>query len=117
VTEAAATIVDEIASLLAEPEPGTARPSLASIEYTLTSGYARALELEAERWRLDRRIGEVTSLLAASDGDGDAGAEELAALTARASTADGELRHLRGLLEALRSRASALRAAGAAVTL
>jgi hypothetical protein len=113
VTEAEATIVEEIASLLAEPEPGTTRPSLASIEYTLTSGYARALELEAERWRLDRRIGEVTSQLAASDGD----AEELAALTARATSADVELRHLRGLLETLRSRASALRAAGAPLRL
>jgi hypothetical protein len=114
VTEAAATIVEEIASLLAEPAPGTTRPSLASIEYTLTSGYARALELEAERWRLDRRIGEVTSQLGATDGDG---AEELAALAERASMAEGELRHLRPLLEALRSRASALRAAGATLTL
>jgi hypothetical protein len=116
VTEAAATIVEEIASLLAEPEPGTTRPSLASIEYTLTSGYARALELEAERWRLDRRIGEVTSQLAATDGGGG-DAEELAVLAERATRADGELRHLRGLLEALRSRASALRAAGATLIL
>ena len=108
-TDAQAAIVEEITSLLAEPENGAGVPTLASIEYTLTSGYARALELEAERWRLDRQIGEVSSRLAGSD---SAGAEELAALTVRATRADGDLRHLRGLLAALRSRASTLRSAG-----
>jgi hypothetical protein len=34
-------------------------PTLARMEDTLTEGYAKALALEAERWRLERRIGEV----------------------------------------------------------
>ena len=110
-TEAQAAIVDEIAALLAEPEPGAPLPSLAAIEYTLTSGYARALELEAERWRLDRQMGEVGARL----GNGGGDADELAALALRASRTDGELARLRPLLSTLRSHASALRAAGAAI--
>ena len=111
-TEAQAAIVEEITSLLAEPEHGSRRPSLARLEDTLTSGYARALELEAEQLRLERRIGDVTSRL----GDGaDADADELALLARRVSTAEGELRRLRSLLASLRTRASALRSAEAAL--
>ena len=36
-------------------------PTLARVEDTLTEGYARALAIEAERWRLERRIGEVAT--------------------------------------------------------
>jgi hypothetical protein len=36
-------------------------PPLARIEETLTEGYARALALEAERWRLERRIAQVAA--------------------------------------------------------
>jgi hypothetical protein len=104
--------VDEIASLLAESENGAKQTSLADLEHTLTSGYAHALELEAARWRLDRRLGEVTAQLASGDG-----ADELAALAEQASRAEGDLRRLRPLLALLRARASALRAAGAAVFL
>jgi hypothetical protein len=32
-------------------------PLLARVEDTLTEGYARAPAIEAERWRLERRIG------------------------------------------------------------
>jgi hypothetical protein len=106
-TDAQAAIVEEITSLLAEPEHGARRPSLERLEDTLTSGYARALELEAERLRLERRMGDMTSRLGHGDG-ADAG--ELAALAQRASTAEGELRRLRTLLASLRTRASALRA-------
>ena len=113
-TDAQAAIVEEITSLLAEPEHGARRPSLERLEDTLTSGYARALELEAEQLRLERRIGEMTSRLA--DGNG-AEADELAALAERASRADGDLRSLRRLLESLRTRASALRAAGSSLAL
>ena len=109
-TETQAAILEEITSLLAEPERGARSPSLARLEDTLTSGYAHALELEAERWRLDRRMGEVTSRLGDGDGDG-AGAEELAALARRASRTDGDLLRLRTLLASLRTRASALRSA------
>ena len=78
----------------------------------MTAGYARALELEAERWRLEPQIGETTSRLGDADGRG---ADELAALAERASVTDGDLRRLRRLLASLHSRASALRATGAAI--
>jgi hypothetical protein len=112
VNDAQAAIHDEIVSLLAAPERGAKSPTLARLEDTLTVGYARALELEAERWRLERRMGNVTSGLGEADGHG---ADELAALAERASRADGDLRRLRRLLASLHSRASALRATGAAI--
>ena len=54
-------------------------PTLARMEDTLTEGYAKALALEAERWRLERRIGEV-----AREGSTDVG-EELRSLWVRSS--------------------------------
>jgi chromosome segregation ATPase len=110
------TILQEISSLLAESESesGRGRPSLAAIENTLTAGYARALELEAERWRLERRIGQLAPRL--DEQDAVPGAEELARLARRAARTDGELQRLRSLLATLRARASALRAAGATLT-
>lgn len=111
-----ATILEEISSLLAESESetGASRPSLNAIEETLTAGYARALELEAERWRLERRIGELAPHL--DETDAAPGVEELAKLARRAARTDGELRRLRNLLAALRARASALRSAGVTLT-
>ena len=50
---------DEIAELLDLPENGADAPSLDTIEATLTNGYAAKLALEAERWRIERRLGEV----------------------------------------------------------
>ena len=78
-------------------------PTLAHIEDTLTEGYARALALEAERWRLERRIGEV-----AREGRTDIG-EELKSLGTRLTDADGELAELRTLLGTLHERARAVR--------
>ena len=49
---------------------GAEEPTLARMEDTLTEGYAQALALEAERWRLERRIGEVAR-------DGQTDVEEL----------------------------------------
>jgi hypothetical protein len=80
---------------------------LERIEETLTVGYARALALEAEHWRLERRLGEV----AATVGEGGAGADELSALARRMADADGDLVRLRAALASLRDRASALRSA------
>ena len=99
-------LLDAISALLA-PAGAPGDPSLAEIEYTLTSGYARAHALEAEQIRLDRKIAEVTALLAA-EGAARHGAD-LTALTARKTSAAGELKRLRGLLRALRDRAAALR--------
>jgi hypothetical protein len=82
-------------------------PPLARIEETLTEGYARALALEAERWRLERRIGEV-----AREGRDDIG-DEIRSLGSRLSNADGKLTELRTLLGSLHERARVVRLAAA----
>ena len=80
-------------------------PTLARMEDTLTEGYAQALALEAERWRLERRIGEV-----AREGGRDAG-DELRRLGSRLTRADGELAELRTLLGSLHERTRTVRRA------
>jgi len=47
-------IHDDIRSLLEAPSSGDDAPSLDHIEHMLTEGYARALALEADRWRVER---------------------------------------------------------------
>jgi hypothetical protein len=74
---------EEIAELLETPEDGAGAPTLATLEKRLTDGYAEALQLEAERLRIERRLGEV----------------------------DAELARLRPLLRSLQARASLLRSA------
>ena len=103
-------IYDEIHNLLAAPTTGPGAPTLAAIEHTLTAGYAEALALEAERWRIERRLGEVAALLG---GGGTARADELAGLGRRLSAMDHELTGLRVLLDELRDRAAEVRAAAA----
>jgi hypothetical protein len=80
-------------------------PTLARLEDTLTEGYARALAIEAERWRLERRLGEV-----AREGGNNVG-EELRTLGTELTRADGELVELRSLLGTLHERARVLRKA------
>ena len=101
-------IHDEIRSMLDAPPSGEAAPSIHDIEHTLTAGYASALALEAESWRLERKI----SALAAKLGQdaNERRASELASLGQRLSAADGDLTNLRGLLSSLRSRAAEVRA-------
>ncbi|MBA3736058.1 MAG: hypothetical protein H0W90_12840 [Actinobacteria bacterium] len=101
-------IQDEIRTLLDCPPLGEDAPSLDALEHTLTAGYARALALEAERWRLERRIAEVATMLA--EPEGQAGHTELVELGRRLSAADGDLMRLRRLLSSLRSRADEVRA-------
>lgn len=101
------TLFDKIDALLAEP--GQDEPALARIEHTLTDGYARALALEAERWRLERRIGEVAAKLA--EGDQQRRTRELADLAERISRADGDLTVLRGRLTTLKRAAHEVRTA------
>jgi hypothetical protein len=90
---------NEIADLLSLPENGAGAPSIDAIESTLTAGYAAKLALEAERWRIERRLG----ILARDAGEVTAHsvAAELAELTHRLETADGELARLRSLLRKL----------------
>ena len=51
---AADTMLQQIEELL-----DAEAPNVEVLESTLTEGYAQALALEAERWRLERRLGEV----------------------------------------------------------
>jgi hypothetical protein len=101
-------ILGEIELLLAATAARSPEADLARIEDTLTSGYARALELEAERWRLERQLGVLAADL--SQDRAQDRIEELASLARKMSDTDGDLGRLRGLLAALRVRASAIRA-------
>ena len=101
-------IHDEIRTLLDSPPAGAEAPTIDDIEHTLTAGYARALALEAERWRLERRITEVAAELGRNPEEVEH--TELAHLGQRLSAADGDLSKLRGLLSSLRSRAEEVRA-------
>ncbi|HVM17654.1 MAG TPA: hypothetical protein VM290_08750 [Gaiellaceae bacterium] len=105
-----ATIVDELETLLAALS-GATPPALAELEETLTSGYAHALALEAERLRLERRIGTLAAGLGEAP---QSRAQELVTLAQRLASADGDLDRLRALLAPLRLRVSALRAEAAA---
>ena len=72
-------LLEQIDELLAEPAEEPA--SLARLERTLTDGYAYALALEAERWRLEQRMSELAGEL--SDGNQELKAKELALLSDR----------------------------------
>jgi type II secretory pathway component PulM len=103
-----AIIYDEIRTLIDAPA-GTDAPTLAAIEDTLTAGYARALELEAERMRLERRLSEIAVQLHSASADG--ANEEIVEVGERLSATDGDLTRLRALLGRLRDRARGVRAA------
>lgn len=97
-------LLDEIRALLDAPAEPERAPFLARLEQALTAGYAQVLALEAERGRLERRIGEVAAGL--GDEVGQPEARELSALARRLSSADRDLSHLRGQLSTLRERLS-----------
>jgi len=104
---------DEIAELLRMPENGADAPSLDAIETTLTDGYAEALAIQAERSRIERRLGEVVKDV--GEVSAHSVAAELAELSERLETTDDELARLRTLLHELqvvrRRRRAAARAA------
>ena len=100
-------LFEEITRLLDAPARGVDAPPLADVEHTLTSGYAVALALEAERWRLERQLSAAVTQLAS---DAGAEAQELGSLAKRLHAADGELARLRNALGTLRDRAGELRA-------
>jgi hypothetical protein len=100
-------IFAEIEALLADVTPR----ALDEIEDTLTTGYATALALEAERWRIERRI---TALAGELGGEADFElhrAEEMVLLAQRLSSSDADLIRLRERLASLRDVADAARAA------
>jgi ABC-type phosphate transport system auxiliary subunit len=103
-------LLEQIDELLAEtpsPEEPVVR---ARLERTLTDGYAHALALEAERWRLERRMSELAGEL--HEGNRELKTKELAVLSARLSTNAETLSGLRRTLSELRVRATAARARG-----
>jgi hypothetical protein len=79
------------------------------IERTLTDGYAHALSLEAEQWRLEKRRTEVTHGL--QRGDTAKKARELAEIAAQLDSKAGDLRELRSVLSDLRRHAASVRVA------
>jgi ABC-type phosphate transport system auxiliary subunit len=102
-------LIDDIHSLLAAPKPAAAEPFLDRVDATLTDGYAHALQLEAERWRIERRIDQVVAALPAETVEAET--PELAELAERLTAANENIAALRTLLTSLRARRSEIRAA------
>jgi hypothetical protein len=100
-------LIEQIDELLAEPVRDEEPASLAYLERTLTDGYAHALALEAERWRLERRMSELAGEL--HEGNQELKAKELALLADRLSSNGRLLVRLRNTLTELRARATAVR--------
>jgi hypothetical protein len=107
--DAIPALLEQIDELLAEPTSKGEPTTLARLERTLTDGYAYALALEAERWRLERRLGEVARSVEGADGASFV--EELSSLAKRLTSADGELTKLRSLLGSLHERTRSARLA------
>jgi DNA-binding FadR family transcriptional regulator len=105
-TEELALLVDRIDALIADRETASSRALLAELEHTLTDGYARALELEAARFRMEREVTDLATRLATP-----AEAESLRELVAALARADRELGQLRTRLQMLRRRTDGVRAA------
>ena len=102
-------VIDDIRDLLAAPYPAASKTFLERVDSTLTDGYAHALQLEGERWRIERRIAEVVAGLPA-DADKDH-EPELVALAERLRTSNESIETLRALLTSLRERRTELRKA------
>ena len=96
-----------IEELLEAPASGASAPTLARLEETLTDGYARALALEAERSRIERRIGEVARTVV--EPVETHVTDEIVALGRRLTHADVELGRLRTVLVRLQARTRTLR--------
>ena len=95
-------LLDRISSLL-----GASTHDLSQIEGTLTDGYAHALSLEAERWRLQQRVTGLSQGI--ESGDMMRKVRELADLARRLEDCSGELTRLRRVLSELRSYADDVR--------
>jgi hypothetical protein len=100
-----ASLLDRIRLLLEQDSADPSVPILTELEHTLTDGYAVALELEGDRLRLERRIGELAHTV-----DGPQQADELKDLAQRLQATDEDLASLRELLPELHRRVGAARA-------
>ena len=98
-------VIDDIRKILAAPDPAAPQPFLDHLDATLTDGYAQALQLEAERSRMERRMAD----LAAADVLGHR-SDELAGLAERVTALNERIRALRALLDTLRVRRAEIRA-------
>jgi hypothetical protein len=99
-------LADRIHELLRGDPDALRTPLVSEMEHTLTDGYARALALEGERWRIERMIGKL-----AAEAEGVEHARELRRLSRQLDETDHELESLRALLEKLSERARLLRTA------
>ena len=97
-------LLDRISALL-----GDSTCDLDQIEWTLTDGYAHALSLEAERWRLERRVLGLSQGI--ENGDTAEKVRELSSLTKRLDVNQDDLAILRRRLAELRRRADDVRVA------
>lgn len=104
-----AMIENDIRSLLDAPVAGVGAPTLADMQDILTAGYARAMELEAEQWRLQRAVAETAMKLA--DDPSELRTAELRRLARDLKRVEADLVDIRGLVSSLRARANAARAA------
>jgi hypothetical protein len=88
-------LIDRISALLGAPTR-----DLDLIERTLTDGYASTLALEAERWRLERRVVVLSQGIESGDIAGNV--RELADVARRLERNGDDVTELRGLLSELR---------------
>jgi len=89
------SLLERIQALVDGRDDATPELRLDRMEHTLTDGYARALELEAESGRLGKEI-------SAAAGAGGESAKQLRVLAGRLARNEDELRTLRRELAALR---------------
>src|SRR5215211_7352537 len=83
------SVLHEIRELLAAPLPADSKLLLERLDETLTAGYAYALQLESDRWRAERRLGEVAADIGGPGGK--AHVEELTALAGRVKQSTEEI--------------------------
>jgi hypothetical protein len=100
-----ASLLDRIRLLLERDAADPSVPILTELEHTLTDGYAVALELEGERLRLERRIGELAHTVSGPDD-----AEELKDHAQRLQATAQQIASLREVLPQLQRRVGAGRA-------
>ncbi len=108
-SEDLAVLTDRIDALIEDRETASSKAFVAEMEHTLTDGYARALELEASRRRLERDVTDLAARIANA-----AEAEALRRMVEGLASADRELDQLRVRLQMLRRRVDGVRAAVAA---
>jgi hypothetical protein len=101
-----APLHERISSLLKNRSADPGEPLVTEMENTLTDGYARALELEAERLRVERRIAHLAHHV-----DDREQAEEVRKLASRLRDLNLELEGLRGRLGVLQKHLNQARAA------